>query len=233
MRVVVTRPEEQAGPLAARLVALGHEVVLYPLLRIDPLGDEPIDVGGYDWVVVTSRTGAAELARRASGPLPRVAAIGPGTAAALADCGITAAFVAGVSTQEGLVAAFPHPAGRVLFAGAEGARRIVVDELGADFLALYRTVETPAATVPVGDVAVVASPSAARALGAALSAAVAAAATTEAPRPGAAALPVVSIGPQTSAAARAAGLEVVAEAGTHDLDGLLAAIVAVAEARAR
>ncbi len=35
----------------------------------------------------------------------------------------------------------PRPAGRVLFAGAEGARRLLVDELGADFVPLYRTRE--------------------------------------------------------------------------------------------
>jgi uroporphyrinogen-III synthase len=37
-------------------------------------------------------------------------------------------------------------------------------------------------------------------------------------------MPVVAIGPQTTAAARDAGLDVVAEAATHDLDGLLAAV---------
>ncbi len=38
------------------------------------------------------------------------------------------------------------------------------------------------------------------------------------------AVPVVSIGPVTSAAASGAGLDVVAEAATHDLDGLEAAV---------
>ena len=228
MRVIVTRPEEHAAELVERLVALGHEPVLCPLVRIEPLGEgAPVAVRGYDWVVVTSRTGAAALARRASGELPRVAAIGPGTAAELAAHGIAAALVPEVSTQEGLVAAFPRPAGRVLFAGAEGARRVVVDELGADFVALYRTVPAaPAGGLPVGDVVVVASPSAARVL-----------AEIWVPPGGApaAARPVVvSIGPQTSAAARAAGLPVDVEAARFDLDGLVAAVeraAAVAAAR--
>jgi uroporphyrinogen-III synthase len=35
---------------------------------------------------------------------------------------------------------------------------------------------------------------------------------------------VVAIGPQTAAAARELGLDVAAEAATHDLDGLVAAL---------
>jgi len=60
----VTRPEGQSRELAVRLEELGHEVVLCPLVRIEPLGDEPVDVTGYDWVIVTSANGADELARR-------------------------------------------------------------------------------------------------------------------------------------------------------------------------
>ncbi len=242
MRVIVTRPEEHAAELVERLVALGHEPVLCPLVRIEPLGEgAPVDVAGYDWVVVTSRTGAAALARRARGELPRVAAIGPGTAAELAVHGITAALVPEVSTQEGLVAAFPRPAGRVLFAGAEGARRVVVDELGADFVALYRTVPaTPPGGLPAGDMVVVASPSAARALAgiwavpggvggapapADASAGARAPAVVPAVAPATARPVVVSIGPQTSAAARAAGLPVDVEADSFNLDGLVAAVV--------
>ena len=71
-----------------------------------------------------------------------------------------------MSTQEGLLAELPRPAGRVLFAGAEGARRLLVDELGADFVALYRTTPLVPDEAPEGDLAVVASPSAARALAA-------------------------------------------------------------------
>jgi uroporphyrinogen-III synthase len=123
MRIVVTRPEAHAGELVRRLEALGHAVVVCPLIAIEPLGGGPVDLAGYDWVVVTSRTAAELLAGRAVGPWPPVAAIGPGSGNALREAGHEPALVPAVSTQEGLVAEFPRPAGRVLFAGAEGARR--------------------------------------------------------------------------------------------------------------
>lgn len=207
MRVVVTRPREQAAELAARLEELGHDVVLCPLIEIEPLGDEPVDVEDYDWVVVTSANAARELLRRRRGELPRVAAIGRGTASALAAGGAEPALVASVSTQEGLLAELPRPAGRVLFAGAEAARRLLVDELEADFVPLYRTRALVPELPPDGDLVVLASASAARALGAL-----------------GLRLPAVSIGPQTTAAARSAGVAVVAEARSHDVDGLVAAV---------
>jgi uroporphyrinogen-III synthase len=195
VKVVVTRPRGQEEELVRGLVALRHEVVQCPLLEVEPLGDEPVDVSGYDWVIVTSVNGARELRRRLTGTPARVAAIGG------------ANLVPTVSTQEGLLAELPRPAGRVLFAGAEGARRLLVDELGADFVPLYRTRELTPEAPPDGDLVVLASASAARAFG----------------RLGVD-IPAVTIGPQTTEAAREAGVEVVREAATHDLVGLLAAI---------
>ena len=203
MKVVVTRPRGQEEELARGIEGLGHEVVLCPLLELEPLENGPVDVSGYDWVIVTSVNGARELRRRMTGSPQRLAAIGQATADALGGADLVPA----VSTQEGLLAELPRPAGRVLFAGAEGARTLLVDELGATFLPLYRMNELALETPPEGDLVVLASASAARAwarLGLAV--------------------PAVSIGPQTSAAAREAEVDVVAEAETHDVAGLLAAI---------
>jgi uroporphyrinogen-III synthase len=191
----------RAEPLLARLEALGHEVLHEPLVRTEPVGDGPVDVSGYDWVVVTSVTGARELRQRMLGRPARVAAIGAATAEAMGGADL----VPRVSSQEGLLAELPRPAGRVLFAGAEGARRLLVDALGADFVALYRTHELRPA-LPEADLAVLQSASAARALGAI--------GTT---------IPAVSIGPQTTRAAEAAGVRIVAEARTHDVEGLVEA----------
>ena len=131
-RVVVTRAEGRAAPLANALRAAGFDVVCCPLIEIEPIEDGPVDVGGYDWVIVTSANGAAELARRGVGKPARVAAIGEATARALRAHGLSVDFVPRQATQEGLVAEFPRPVGRVLFVGAEGARGLIVSELGVN-----------------------------------------------------------------------------------------------------
>jgi uroporphyrinogen-III synthase len=207
-RLILTRPAGQEDELASALSREGHDVVNVPLLRIEPVGDGPIDVRPYDWVVVTSSNGARELLRRAIGPFPRVAAIGAATAAALGGADL----VPRTSTQEGLLAELPRPAGKVLFAAAEGARRLLPDTLAADVVVLYRTHEVVVEELPPTDLAVLTSPSAARAFA----------------RSGGA-VPVASIGPETTRAATSSGLRVAAEARTHDVGGL---VVAVAEALA-
>ena len=195
MRVLVTREE-----LVARVESLGHDAVFCELIRVEPLGDEPVDARPYDWLVVTSRNGAHELARRGV-TANRIAAIGPATAAALESHGLRVDIVAPTHTQEGLRDELPE--GTLLLAAAEGARQ---DVLKADFLPLYRTIERRP-DVPEVDLALLLSGSAARAL----------AATGARPQ-------VVAIGPQTATETRAAGLEVVAVASTHDLEGLVEAL---------
>lgn len=208
-RIAVTRAAGQTGEAVRRLEAMGCDAVVWPLIAIEPLPGEPVDPSPYDWVVVTSPNGATTLASRLTDPPRRLAAIGSGTAAVLRGKGLEPALVPRVSTQEGLLAELPLPAGRVLVAAAEGARRVIVDALGADFLPLYRTVElAPTGEAPDVDIVLLASPSAARSLA----------------RTAARAVPVVVIGPQTAAAAHELGLEVAAEAADHDLDGLLTAL---------
>ena len=99
----------------------------------------------------------------------------------------------------------------MLFAAAEGSRRGPIDELGADFVSLYATRLIRPDEPPEGDLVVVASGSAAKSF-AALGVDI----------------PVVSIGPQTTRVAESLGLRVAAEAETHDLDGLVAAVGSLA-----
>jgi uroporphyrinogen-III synthase len=195
MRVAVTRED-----VAERVAALGHEPVLVELIRTEPLGDDPVDATGYDWLVVTSANGAHELGRRGVSA-QRIAAIGPATAEALRAHGLRVDLVPRVHTQEGLRDELPS--GRLLLAAAEGARRDVLD---ADFLPLYRTIELPQEVD--ADVALLMSGSAARAL------------RTR--------IPVVAIGPQTADEARRAGFQVVAVADVHTVDGLVEALASLA-----
>ena len=128
-------------------------------------------------------------------------------AEALRAHGIEPELVPKTSTQEGLLAEFPRPPGRVLVAAACGARRKLIDGLGADFVPLYDTALARPAAVPEGDVVLLASGSAARSFA-----------------PLGADVPAATIGPQTTRVARRLGLRVVAEAPTHDLDGLVEAV---------
>jgi uroporphyrinogen-III synthase len=205
VRAIVTRPRAQAQPLVNALERAGIEVVECPLIEIERTSDDPVDGAGYDWLIVTSPNAADEIARRGRN-LPQIAAVGPGTAEALRANGLEPAFVPRESSQDGLLREFPRPAGRVLFAAAEGARRRPIEALGADFVPLYRT-RLLKPDPPAGDVVVLASGSAARAYAGV-----------------GGQVPAVTIGPETSRVARAVGLEVAAEAATHDLDGLVAAV---------
>src|SRR5207247_2126538 len=76
--------------------------------------------------------------------------------------------------------------------------------LDSDFLAVYRTVELSVDDLPPADLAILMSPSAARAYASAGGRA-----------------PAVTIGPQTTSAAQAAGVVVVAEARSQDVRGLV------------
>ena len=204
MRVIVTRPRGQAEALAAALRERDFEPVLFPVIEVEATDEEPIDVRGYDWVIVTSANGAAELARRLGGRPARIAAVGEATAAALADHGLRADFVPVVASQDGLLAEFPRPVGRALFVGAEGARQTLTQRLPADFRPVYRTRPAIVGPPPSGDLVLLASAAAARAWGGLR-----------------ARVPAITIGPQTTEAARAAGVDVVAEAKAQSVDGLV------------
>jgi uroporphyrinogen III methyltransferase / synthase len=209
VRVLLTRAVGGNDELARRLHGAPEiETVECPLIRIEPMDGPPVDASGYDWVVLTSRIGAELFFGRLEGDAPPLAVIGPGTAEAVRAHGVEPVLVARRSTQEGLLEELPRPSGRVLFAGAEDARPLVATELGADVVALYRTVTERPTRLPEADLVVLASASAARSL-----------AGLGLPAP-----PCVSIGPVTSKAAGEAGLDVLSEAPTHDLEGLVQAV---------
>jgi uroporphyrinogen III methyltransferase/synthase len=249
--VTVTRARAQASGLSKRLRDLGALVLEVPAIRIEPLPGEAPDLGAYDLVCFTSPNGVHLLFERlrAAGRDARalagatVAAIGPGTAAALGEHGIEADVVPERSVAEALVDALRDvPVRRALVARAAEARDVLPDALrerGAqvDVLALYETVAEPiAAGVYVDAVAAdyitFTSSSTVRHFLDAASSVRDVLGETDAGSPLAATTRVVSIGPVTSAALREHGLEPHVEAARHDIDGVLEALVADAGSHA-
>jgi uroporphyrinogen III methyltransferase / synthase len=234
--VAVTRARAQASGLASRLRALGADVVEAPAIRIVPLeSGAPLSVDGYDLVCVTSPNGARLLfSRLEAGGLDaralagaRVAAIGPGTAAALRSFGVIADVVPERFVAEGLVEALANvPVRRALVARAAEARDVLPDALrerGAevDVVALYETVAEPLGGAELqaalnADYVTFTSSSTVRFW----FEAVAGAGAGEAQR-----ARLVSIGPVTSEALRERGSEPDVEATRHDIDGLVEALV--------
>ena len=159
LRVVVTRPREQAAPLVSALETLGADVVLVPTIRIDDPPDGGLALraglralGADDWVVITSPNGAARVGRIvAETPLAagvKVAVIGSGTKARAEAEGLTVDLVPDEAIAEGLAARFParpSTGGRVLLARAEVARETLPLQLAfmgwnVDDVVAYRTV---------------------------------------------------------------------------------------------
>jgi uroporphyrinogen III methyltransferase/synthase len=258
-RIVVTRARAQASGLAANLRNLGAEVVELPAIRIEPLIESEevrraVDsIHEYSLFCLTSPNGVKLLfeamaaaphtpadglnlsggagrdARALAGAT--VAAIGPGTHRALAKRGIAADIVPERFVAEALVEALAGvevEGRRVLVARAAEARDVLPDALrerGAevDVVALYETVrEEPDAeaveAAQAADYVTFTSSSTVANLTAALGDRFPTGAR------------IVSIGPITSDSARAAGLTVDVEAERHDIDGLLAALLADAAA---
>ena len=87
MRVLVTRPREDAAGLAEALTARGCEAVLEPLFHVEFMDTAALDLSGVHAFLLTSANGARALSRRdVSRELP-VYAVGDATASAARDAG--------------------------------------------------------------------------------------------------------------------------------------------------
>ena len=165
-RVVITRPEGQLEPLCERLRTLGAEPIKFPVIAVaDPIPGGDLDrainhLTDYDWIIFTSVNGVEHFwARLASvlgkgvtrtGGIPnfggKIAAIGPATAAALAQHRIGVHLVPGEYRAEAILEAIGDVDGsRILLPRADIARADLAHglrERGAhvDEVPAYRTV---------------------------------------------------------------------------------------------
>lgn len=80
MRVLLTRPLEDAGPFAQMLAARGHEAVIAPLLEIRFADGAEISLDGVQAILATSANGVRAIARRTARRDVPVFAVGPQTA---------------------------------------------------------------------------------------------------------------------------------------------------------
>jgi uroporphyrinogen-III synthase len=120
VRVLVTRPEADAAPLAAALAARGHTAVIEPLLVIVARPDVAVDLAGIQALALTSANGARILAERTARRDLPVFAVGDATAAAARAAGFTEVASAGgdVDDLAALLTARLDPGGGAVFHAA-------------------------------------------------------------------------------------------------------------------
>ncbi|MEK9753885.1 MAG: uroporphyrinogen-III synthase [Rhodospirillaceae bacterium] len=120
MRVLITRPEEDAATLVAELARLGVAAEVAPLLRIKFKDGAALDLEGAQALLLTSANGARALARRTDERGLKVLAVGASTAAQARDLGFTDVTSADgdVDDLARLAAATLDPAGGTLIHAA-------------------------------------------------------------------------------------------------------------------
>lgn len=239
--LLVTRPASQAAELVGALRSHGVESVCVPTVAIDrssaaaTLDRMLATLDGADWLVLTSANGAEALAARLAlsdrglPPGVRVAAVGPATAATLADAGIRVDHVPEAYLTVEIASGLGDLAGRrVVLARADAAtpdlrEALIARGASVEEVVAYRTIEGPAASRdPLRhalhrdlDGLTFTSSSTVRGL-LRLASAV--------DRSRARSLPAYCIGPVTAATARRAGFHVAAVAAEHTAGGLADAV---------
>lgn len=158
LRIMVTRPLEQAGAFVKALQDAGAVVVMCPVIAIQPLPvpDDVVDrIDAYDWVLFTSVNGVERVfSLLGTKRLPdsvKIGAIGPETAGRLSMYGRPADLVPDRFVAEALAEALERHdvRGRRFFVPrAQGARDVLPERLRArgaqvDVVEVYRSVPPP------------------------------------------------------------------------------------------
>lgn len=170
-RIVVTRTRQQAGDLSSRLGALGADVLEIPTIQItepteiDEFQESVKQVHTYDWLIFTSPNGVHRFFKeffttyqdaRSIGGV-KIAAIGPGTANAIAEYRLATDLLPEKFVAEGLVEAFKKQQienQTVLWVKAKESRDVIskgLSEQGAivDICVAYQSI--PVTTDPTGN----------------------------------------------------------------------------------
>lgn len=244
----MTRAREQTSELAAKLSALGSEVVELPLIRVtkhvekDTLADIMLELGTYDWIVFTSANGVKfffeEFFRlfdeiRALGLL-RFACIGETTAKAIKEFHLRVECQPEVATAEAmaeaLIATGSLDSAKILLITGNLNREVLVKKLEearaiVDQLQVYRTEKTNLEHDPAaadfrlkGADAILFASSSAVQSFVDQAAALKLAKDAKRPLAG-------SIGPQTGETMKKVGIPIDFEAKTPSLDALVDALV--------
>lgn len=230
-RIAVTRSAERAPALVDTLVGFGADVVSVPTIGVVLRAPDEADVEAVrslaegDLLAVTSANGVRAL--RLLGVVPQcpIVAVGTATAAALTSEGLAASVVPATQTAEALAAAVGPGRGRVVFLAAAAAGTDLEQGLSAggwrvDRRNVYDTdlVQPPELAMRAAnrcEAVVFTSGSTARGWVSA----------------GGSGVAGVSIGPKTTAVARDLGIDVVAEAVSHDVEGIVDSLLGVVASR--
>lgn len=125
VKIVVTRPPARANDLAEPLRAAGADVVLAPLVRIEPTHAPIPAIDELDWIVFTSANGVEQFFSRVAWVAASIACVGPATAAAVRAHGHAVALVpeafTGSAVADAIAAREALAGKRVLLARAGGA----------------------------------------------------------------------------------------------------------------
>jgi uroporphyrinogen-III synthase len=123
MHALITRPLEDAKPLADLLQARGVDCVVEPLLEIVPKPDAEIDLDGVQALLFTSANGVRAFAAHSTRRDLKVLTVGEGSADAARDAGFSDVAAAGgdVDALAALAVARLNPQGGPLFHGAASA----------------------------------------------------------------------------------------------------------------
>jgi uroporphyrinogen-III synthase len=151
MRIVVTRPQEDAERTAAVLRARGHEVLVAPLLRLEPVkADLRLNWGG---IIITSAHAASAIAvhpARKELIKLRLFAVGQRSAEAARAVGFTDVTSAGGDVRDlvrTLVARRADAQAPLLYLAGEDRARDLIEELAARGIAAEMAVVYRAAIV--------------------------------------------------------------------------------------